>query len=262
MIKEKKPFKAEDGLYDPNLSIIGSLLGDISWAGKTVKKYRKGGKGFENVLSVEVLQLLYFLPRREFLGEILNSLHTINKTAVDRLIQEIEQVEMNLFPGNYYLKAKPTSHQRGISVQPDGILQTPSIYGLLELKRIKRGSFQRLQLAKEYYLVTRDAKDKIPLLILIIPHEPPVKVQSNRRVDIVDFIYKTLPEVYETADSHHLSLSQLQANIANHVAWITWPEIRTIVQRLKTQYESNASSLSNSINRICDALIKAIDFHS
>jgi len=218
MIKEKKPFKAEDGLYDPNLSIIGSLLGDISWAGKTVKKYRKGGKGFENVLSVEVLQLLYFLPRREFLGEILNSLHTINKTAVDRLIQEIEQVEMNLFPGNHYLKAKPTSHQRGISVQPDGILQTSSIYGLLELKRIKRGSFQRLQLAKEYYLVTRDAKDKIPLLILIIPHEPPVKVQSNRRVDIVDYIHHTLPEVYETADSHHLSLSQLQSNIANHVA--------------------------------------------
>jgi hypothetical protein len=38
MKKEKKPFKPEDGLNDPNLSNVGSLLGDISWAGKSVNK--------------------------------------------------------------------------------------------------------------------------------------------------------------------------------------------------------------------------------
>jgi hypothetical protein len=38
MKKEKKPFKPEDNLNDPNLSLVGSLLGDISWAGKSVNK--------------------------------------------------------------------------------------------------------------------------------------------------------------------------------------------------------------------------------
>ena len=38
MKKEKKPFKPEDNLNVPKLSIVGSLLGDISWAGKSVNK--------------------------------------------------------------------------------------------------------------------------------------------------------------------------------------------------------------------------------
>jgi hypothetical protein len=260
--KENKTFKPEDGLNDSNLSIIGSLLSEVSWAGKTVNKYRDGGKGLENVLSAEVLQLLDFLPRTEFLGEIFKFLHSASDAVVKHLIEEIEEVGMNLFPGNYYLKANPTSHQQGISVQPDGILESSSIYGLLELKRIKKGSFQPLQLAKEYYLVTRDAKDKLPLLLLIIPHEPPVSVQSNGRVDIVEYIYQTLPEVYATADSHHKSLSDLQSNIKEHVAWITWPEIRAILSRLKDSYESKITSHNQSIQRICEALIQAIDFHS
>jgi hypothetical protein len=38
MKKEKKLFKPEDNLNDPNLSIVGSLLSDISRAGKSVNK--------------------------------------------------------------------------------------------------------------------------------------------------------------------------------------------------------------------------------
>lgn len=261
-VKLKKPFVPEDNKNDPNLSVIGSLLGDISWAGKTVNKYRNGGKGLENVLSAEVLQLLDFLPRKEFLGELIKRLHSDNSVVIEKLYSEINEATFNLFPGNHYLKSKPTSHQKGISVQPDGILETPSVYGLLELKRIKKSSFQPLQLAKEFYLVTRDAKERIPLLILIISKEPPVAVQSNGRVDIFDYIKKTLPDVYQVADSHHLTENQVKGLVNQHVAWITWPEIRSTVIHLKEKYDGSKSSINASIARICEALITAIDFHS
>lgn len=261
-IKVREPFKPTDGLYDPSYSIIGSLLCDISWSGKTVNKYRKAGKGYENVLTAEVFQIIDFLPRTFFLGEIINNLHSKNSEVLKRLSAEVEELCMNLFPGNHYLKTNPKSHQSGISVQPDGLFETPSIYGLLELKRIKSGSFQPLQLAREFYLVTRDAKEKIPFMILVIAKEPPVPVQSNGKVDLIPYIQKTLPEVYQSADSHHLSLSQLQDMVEDHISWITWSEIKTIITNLKEKHQSNNTSIDASITRLCNALIRAIDFHS
>jgi hypothetical protein len=262
-IKVKKPFKPADGLYDPSYSIIGSLLCDISWSGNTVNKYRKAGKGYENVLTAEVFQILDFLPRTFFLGEVLRNLHSKNTKVLERLNAEVEELRLNLFPGNHYLKKNPTSHQSGVSVQPDGLFETPSIYGLLELKRIKKsGSFQPLQLAREFYLVTRDAKEKIPFMILVIAKEPPVPVHSNGNVDLVPYIQKTLPEVYKSADSHHLSLSQLQDMVEDHISWITWSEIKTIISQLKEKHQSNNSSIDSSVTRLCDTLIHAIDFHS
>ena len=244
------------------LSVIGSLLSELSWEGLSIKKYRDGGQGLENVLSAEVLQILDFLPREEFLGEIIKHLHINNKNLTDVLFKEIEDASMNLFPENYYLKAKPKSHQTGISVQPDGIVETNSIYGLLELKRIRSSSFQPLQLAREFYLVTREAKEKIPIMILVIAKEPPVPVRTIGRVGLVSYIQKTLPEVYSSADSHHLSLIQLQDMVEDHISWITWSEIRTIISNLKEKHQSNNTSIDASITRLCDTLINAIDFHS
>jgi len=54
-------------------SPIGRLLEEISWEGNA-RKYRQGGKGFENVLTAEVFQALDFLPRSSFLGRIIATL--------------------------------------------------------------------------------------------------------------------------------------------------------------------------------------------
>lgn len=58
-----------------NTTIIGRLLEEISWEGKRVRLYRRGGRGMENVLTAEVLLPLSFLPRTHFLGELLLAAH-------------------------------------------------------------------------------------------------------------------------------------------------------------------------------------------
>lgn len=56
-----------------NASVIGRLLEEISWEGATVRKYRAGGRGLENVLTAEVLLPLSYLPRTAFLGPVLRT---------------------------------------------------------------------------------------------------------------------------------------------------------------------------------------------
>jgi hypothetical protein len=57
-------------LTSNNPRVLGRLLEELSWVGNTIKDYREGGRGFENVLTAEVLQSLDFLPRQSFLGSI------------------------------------------------------------------------------------------------------------------------------------------------------------------------------------------------
>lgn len=55
----------------------------------------------------------------------------------------------------------------------------------------------------------------------LIAKEPPVSVRSKGRVDLITYIKQTLPDVYSSADSHHLSLIQLQDMVEDHISWIT-----------------------------------------
>jgi hypothetical protein len=58
-----------------NRTVIGRLLEEISWEGSSVRKYRKGGRGLENVLTAEVLLPLSYLPRDKFLGAVIRAAH-------------------------------------------------------------------------------------------------------------------------------------------------------------------------------------------
>lgn len=64
-----------------NTIIIGRLLEEISWEGKRVRHYRRGGRGVENVLTAEVLLHLSFLPRTHFLAEVLLAAHGAEKAC-------------------------------------------------------------------------------------------------------------------------------------------------------------------------------------
>lgn len=258
----KKFNKNEELNNSTKRSIIGSLLSEISWEGKKVAQYREGGAGLENVLTTEVLQILYFLPRTHFLGEIVHNLHTNNKMVKEKLYQEIEESEFNLFPGNYYLLNEPITHQMGIAVQPDALLITKSVYALIEVKRIKRSSFQKEQLSKEFYLCTREAKEKTPILVLLTSNEPPFAVQGEGRVDPNNYIKETLPNVYKRTDSYHLSLNEIVDLVDNHTAWITWFELKQIIKQQMNTYETDSKSERLSIERLCNELVAAIDRHS
>lgn len=196
------------------------------------------------------------------MGEIINKLYTKNSDAIEKLINEIEDSEFRLFPGNHYLRKHPTSHQKGIPVQPDSFLMTASVYALMEFKRIKKSSFQQAQLPREFYLVTKEARDKIPLLILVMPESPPVSVETNGRVEPGEYIKKTLPTVFEEANSHRRSLDETLDLVDESIAWITWDTIKVTIVRQKETYTSKNLSEKMSINRLCDALLDAIDRHS
>jgi len=241
-------------------SILGSLLKEISWDGVKVKQYRNGGLGLENVLSTEVLQILYFLPRQHFLGEIIQALHIDNDAIKTTLYDEIEDTQFDLFPGDHYI-FDDLLMSKNINVQPDAFLSSESVHALLELKRIKRGSFQKQQLGREFYLLSKQAKSKQPLLILIISQEPPILVSGEGRVNPTDSIKRTLTELFEHTTNHHLSLDEVIKQVDQSVAWITWNEIEDIIKRQMINYESENISEMKSIDRLCKALLGAIERH-
>jgi hypothetical protein len=130
-------------------SIIGRLLEELSWTGRLITKYRGGGRGFENVLSAEVLQALDFLPRAAFLGSVVEALHDGAATARQMLKDEAEKAEFLVLPGEMYLQAEDIPK---VEIQPDAIITTPNVYCLVEAKRIRSSSFQPRQLAREFVM--------------------------------------------------------------------------------------------------------------
>ena len=210
-------------------SFIGRLLDEISWQGSQVKGYRGGGLGLENVLTIEVFQALDFLPRTSFFGEVINAARGSHR-ACALLNAEAESAEFSSLPGtnsNIWLEAEKVPR---VNVQPDLIITTKSVYCLVEAKRLRQSSFQRLQLAREF-LLAHKAKDRraqqSPLLLLVLSNEPPVLVQGKGRLSLEAAIMTGLREVIAQQDQ----VSEWQGKIEETVTWITWHEIDEIVRR-------------------------------
>jgi len=126
-------------------SIVGKLLEEISW--EKARDYRAGGQGRENVLTAEVLIGLDFLPREAFLGRVLRAAHGANE-ARGSLARKVEELQMQFLPGDF--SSGGVDVKSRLVVQPDAIFETPNTYTLVEAKRIRYGSFQPEQLAREY----------------------------------------------------------------------------------------------------------------
>jgi hypothetical protein len=88
-----------------SMSALGRLLAEISWEGNA-RRYHEGGRGFENVLTVEVFQALDFLPRT-FLSRIVESIEGGDSLTRKRLVDEAEQAQFSLLPGDIYLAEDP-----------------------------------------------------------------------------------------------------------------------------------------------------------
>ena len=230
------------------------MLKELSWEGKSIGKYREGGHGRENVLTAEVLQALDFLPRANFLGEVVRSAHGTGH-SLKLLEEQVESCQIELLPGNYYLLPNETA---GKAVQPDAIIESPDVCCLLEAKRIKRGQFAVNQLAREYFLVTRDCKGKVPLLFLVLPEPPPVPVAYHGRLDIADAIRLRLDEVYREAEGHPRTMTELDSSISETVAWTTWREITAIVSKQAGAFTAESVSVVQCVRRLAGAITSAV----
>src|SRR5262245_57408129 len=139
-------------------SLFGRLLHEISWEGNA-RHYRNGGRGRENVLTAEVLHAVDLLPRRTFLGGILATV-TSEAPALGFLTSEVEDVTVSVLPGGIVMKPSSFGAGAPLEVQPDAILESPSVYCLLEAKRIREAAFQPQQLAREFVAVVEGAKER------------------------------------------------------------------------------------------------------
>jgi hypothetical protein len=133
----------------PADSVLGRLLQEISWSGSSVRAYRDGGRGYENVLTAEALTALDFLPRAAFLGGVVSAAVGADE-ARGVLASQVEEASVTLLPDDLLLGSKNTPHDDRVVVQPDGILTSPQCYVLIEARRIRRSSFQPEQRAREY----------------------------------------------------------------------------------------------------------------
>jgi hypothetical protein len=237
-----------------NSSIIGRLLDEISWEGNA-KKYRGGGRGKENVLTAEVFYPLSLLPRSWFLGQVIAGAHGA-QTARQRVVDEIEEAEVSLLPGDL-----PLSNS-AIRVQPDALLTSPSTYTLIEAKRIRPSRFQADQLAREFVATMQQAGDRVPLLLVILGSPPPVAVDTfPQRVLLEDAIAQRLERLASSWEAPPKP-DDLANRISDTLAWTTWDEVRHAVAANRHRAADAPETLAATITRLCDAATTAIDWHS
>lgn len=241
-------------------SVIGRLVAELSWAGSTIRDYRNGGRGFENVLTAEALQALDLLPRAQFLGQVLSRAHGADE-ALQVLIQEVESASFTLLPGNHYLRPSGATHQTKVAVQPDGTIESANAYAIVEAKRLRRGSFQPKQLAREFVLAHKRAGAKRPLLLLLLPEPPPVPVSGHGRQSISDAISLHIDEVLSETDDVKDSKASVLQRIEQVACWITWHELLAVLSDQLKCFESHDPSVKASLGRIVGTVQAAIDWH-
>ncbi|GAB2966453.1 hypothetical protein [Saccharothrix stipae] len=243
-----------------NTSVLGRLLDEISWEGANVRGYRDGGRGRENVLTAEVLTALDFLPRRAFLGAVLDNAHGADR-ARHALSRESEDAEIVFLPDEVVLNPDGRSRGDRLIVQPDAVITTPAAHALVEAKKIGRSSFQPQQLAREYLAVTRQAGDRTPLLLLILGTPPPVLVTGHGRMPVHDAIAHHLPTVHALA--HHPGpLDELIGRIPDVCAWTTWHDLTHTVTDQHARTTDADPSTAATIARLVTSITHAVARHS
>lgn len=250
-----------DTTFSPsNSTVVGRLLQELSWVGATIRDYRNGGKGYENVLTAEALQGLDFLPRKAFLGAIIAKA-TGASVARNRLISEVEEATLTLLPGDQHLIHGEDDRTSQLKVQPDALIQSPSTYAVLEAKRIRRSSFQPEQLAREFVLALRNSAERLPMLFLVLGSDPPVRVSRHGSQSIKGAIELYIDSVLSRATGHNICVEEAMSRVDEVVCWITWKQISdTIAAQLDAEQFGN-QSVHASVSRLVTSVTRAISWH-
>lgn len=237
-------------------SVITRLLEELSW--ESAVEYRQGGRGRENVLSAEVLLALDHLPRRSFLGAVIEAAHGAD-VARNVLLQSIEKATLDFLPGD--LPLVPTAVRSQLKVQPDALLTTEDTFTLIEAKRIRRSAFQPHQLAREYVATLAHAGARMPL-ILLLGVEPPVQIRGRGRMSLEEAIDTELTKVLSQSGDHGLAHDWLVNKIPEVFCWITWSEFYEVISRQAAAVSTSDPSVDASIQRLAASICAAIDWHS
>lgn len=242
--------------FTASSSIVGKLLEEISW--EKAKDYRAGGQGRENVLTAEVLVGLDFLPRTHFLGAVIQAAQGADD-ARKKLSSEAEELQMHFLPGDY---SPGSGHKAKLVVQPDAIFETPSTYTLVEAKRIRYGSFQPEQLAREYVTLMSKAGTATPILFLL-GVTPPVRVKGNGQLGIAEAVGRFLSPVLERVGGQTLpSESELMERIPEVFCWLSWPELDRCIREAANTYVGGHHSGDASVRRIASFIQNAVAWHA
>lgn len=244
--------------------MIGRLLTELSWSGRSIRQYRHGGAGFENVLTAEVMQALDFLPRTAFLGSVLKHAHGADQTF-ESLVREVEQADVTVLPGDIALNPDGQDKRTKVIVQPDAAISSPSVFALVEAKRIRRSSFQPEQLAREYVAVTVEAETsgRRPLLLLILGSPPPVTVSGwPEPVAVADAVRRHLASVVSRTPRCRRDVDELAARASDVAAWTTWSDIATTVAAQADTVAGAERSVTASVRRLASSLTDAVARHS
>ena len=105
-------------------SALCSLSNEISWEGNA-RKYRHGGPGLENVLTVEVFQALDFLPRTEFLGRIIQSADGGTPATLKTLAEQVEDLTVSLADSGEGERSFRREAERYSGLKPNTFRSTP-----------------------------------------------------------------------------------------------------------------------------------------
>jgi hypothetical protein len=147
------------------------------------------------------------------MSDLLNCVEGQAGSAVRALCDDLECLEMSLLPGDIYLAQRPA--RPDFWIQPDGFLENETVFGFLEVKRIKRGSFQAEQLAREYVAVLQEARrlGKQPLLLLVTPNRPPLPIKGRGLQPVADAIAWALKKVLPRCAENFGSVEGLVARV-------------------------------------------------
>jgi hypothetical protein len=241
-------------------SILSRLLFEISWEGNA-KTYRPGGQGRENVLTAEVFQALELLPREPFFCAVVESMHGAD-SARQQLVAEISGSRLELLPGEVHLNPEARGRREQFIVQPDGRLTSPSVYGLIEAKRIKPSAFQTHQLAREIVATMHFAGENQPLLILILGTPPPVKVRNQGPCSIEEAVSLCLDDAIANTPGFHLTAAEVISRITDTIAWTTWTNIAESVSAARPTINDWPTPAQDSADRAITQIQTAIRWHS
>jgi hypothetical protein len=119
-------------------------------------------------------------------------------------------------------------------------------------------------LAREFLLLIQESKrtNKIPFLILIIDKEPPVKVKRLGKLEIYDAISKKLEIVLSKSGNKKSDTTLYRNRIKDIICWITWEQIKSIVDKQLKIFEFETDSIYNTVKRLCESIIYSIEIHS
>jgi hypothetical protein len=149
----------------------------------------------------------------------------------------------------------------GIGVQADAAIWQEHSAVLIEAKGPRASAqFQKAQLAREFLALMADPREH-RLLLVILGSAPPVRIQSAGRLGLQEGVATGLEELCALSGITAEDYERLRGLIPETISWITWQEIKDVVEATAADFSCPDYSLTNTVHRLAGDLVKTVDWH-